>query len=84
MRLIDADVLAEVVNHWGESKGREEAADSIIYAINNAPAVEIVRCRECVSYIPENHNFAKHCRLTGIEMDEDGFCFYGERREDNE
>ena len=40
MKLIDADALAEVVNHWGEIKGREEEADSIIYAINNAPAIE--------------------------------------------
>lgn len=39
-RLIDGDALAEVVNHWGEIKGREEAADSIIYAIKEAPTIE--------------------------------------------
>lgn len=55
--------------------------------VMNAPAVdavEVVRCGDCRSYLPENHNFAKHCQLTGTEMDEDGFCSYGERRENNE
>lgn len=49
-KLISADRLIQFVENWGKHHGREEAADSFLYAIHNAPAVdavEVVRCRDC-------------------------------------
>lgn len=49
-KLISADKLIQFVKYWGKIRGREEAADSFLYAINNAPAVdavEVVRCKDC-------------------------------------
>lgn len=41
-KLISADELIQFVENWGKLHGREEAADSFLYAINNAPAVDAV------------------------------------------
>lgn len=57
-KLISADDLIQFVKHWGELRGREEAADSFLYAINNAPAVdavEVVRCEKCKYWEPMNN-----------------------------
>lgn len=41
-KLISADRLIQFVENWGKHHGREEAADSFLYAIHNAPAVDVV------------------------------------------
>ena len=41
-KLISADRLIQFVENWGKHHGREEAADSFLYAIHNAPAVDAV------------------------------------------
>ena len=72
MRLIDADKL----DWW--YKGRP-----IRRVIDEAPtvdAVPVVRCRDCKMRCPESVCIAKHCTLTGIPVDDDDFCSYGERR----
>ena len=44
-------------------------------------AVEVVRCKNCKMRCPESVCIAKHCTLTGIPVDDDDFCSYGERRD---
>lgn len=85
-KLISADKLIQFVENWGKHHGREEAADSFLYAINNAPAVDavaVVRCGDC-RHIVQIGN-AYYCKVwrghNGYGID--GFCCYGERREDN-
>lgn len=59
-----------------------EVADLIRDCIENAPTadvVEVVRCRDCISFHPKTDNLKRHCNLTGIEVEEDDFCSYGER-----
>lgn len=54
-KLISADRLIQFVENWGKHHGREEAADSFLYAIRNAPAVdavEVVRCKDCKYWVP--------------------------------
>jgi hypothetical protein len=46
-----------------------------------ADFVEVVRCKDCKMRCPESVCIAKHCTLTGIPVDDDDFCSYGERRE---
>ena len=48
---------------------------------DSVDAVEVVRCKDCKMRCPESVCIAKHCTLTGIPVDDDDFCSYGERRE---
>ena len=57
-----------------------------IHQIKNAPAVdavEVVRCENCEHFQEENKDWRQHCRLSGLQVDGDDFCSYGERRADN-
>lgn len=76
-RLIDADTIFN-----GEllmvSDVAYDAVHAIIERINNAPtvdAVEVVRCKDCLEF--------KYC-LHNEHNDPNGFCAWGEKREDAE
>jgi hypothetical protein len=57
--------------------GYEESAD---YLIEN-DVVPVVRCKDCKYRCPESISASKHCTLTGIPVDDDDFCSYGERKD---
>lgn len=48
----------------------------------NPDMVEVVRCRDCKCLYVEDRNLHQHCTLSGIPVDLDDFCSYGERREE--
>lgn len=85
MRLVDADTLKRKaqklsIEAWKINRVAKvtQILNQFIDWIEGMPtidAVEVVRCRDC-------KNRAKHvvCHFLG----EDGFCSYGERREDGE
>ena len=79
-RLIDADALL-MDNSWAfydENGNRNEAC----IAVENAPtvdAVEVVRCKDCKYY-----DGGYRCCATDIWTNPNGYCHYGERREDAE
>ena len=53
-------------------------------AIVNAPtvdAVEVVRCKDCKKV--NVGGLSLYCSLTGMPMDEDDFCSYGERKDND-
>ena len=92
-RLIDANALIATMKemycdgceHHHGVRCRACDFDCAIQDIENAPtvdAVEVVRCKECKMRCPESVCIAKHCTLTGIPVDDDDFCSYGERRTD--
>lgn len=85
MRLIDADALIQK-----ESVMRKGCA--YIEEINNAPtidAAEVVRCKECDSYVEvawrlddEGEKKECHCCVAhSIPVQPNDYCSYGERRE---
>ena len=102
MRVIDADELYRVkfhgypdieitpsdVNAEAYKRGWNDAIDAVVEC---APAVEIVRCKDCVYYEMLNNNEhycdAIYRDLSGddewvdFEPQEDHFCAYGVRRE---
>lgn len=84
-KLISAKWL---INHLEKnSKSYLESLDvaSMILIIREAPAVdaiEVVRCKDCEHYL--SVMYGSHCQLSGTEMDKDGYCSYGERKEANE
>ena len=42
-----------------------------------------VGCKDCKMRCPESITVVKHCTLTGVPVDDDDFCSYGERRSDD-
>ena len=69
MRLIDADAL--LAEYDRQHDGEPGKARKLIEDAPNVDAVEVVRCKECVS-----HNICKFEQFQGLN----GFCSYGERK----
>lgn len=91
-RLIDADALEEGKFHSIENWTPIESAswqrgwnDAIDAIIDNAPtvdAVEVVRCKDCKNYGTDGNRL--NCIVFCCSMPKNGFCSFGERREDAE
>lgn len=69
MRLIDADAL--LAEYDRQHEGEPGKARKLIEDAPNVDAVEVVRCKECVS-----HNICKFEQFQGLN----GFCSCGERK----
>lgn len=96
MRLIDADALKAIRFHdlpyspivpadcdtdekvYAYKLGWNDAIDAIVEAAPTVDAVEVVRCKDCF------HFWDGVCKahIDVIYVDDNGFCSYGERRED--
>ena len=74
MRPIDADALKANINtaFWSE----------IGKLIDNAPSIDIVRCKECKYCVDAGAQRALVCDNSYIDMDihPDAYCSYGERK----
>ena len=83
--------LKAIRNWWSHAVGIK---DNIVRMIENAPtvdAVEVVRCKDCKHY--HQYHYGKtedlcewgKCQLINMDVDmpENGFCCFGERRTDN-
>lgn len=62
--------------------------DSVNYFIVNAPAVvvqEVVRCKDCSYFCKTTVNKSGFliCPTSGMEITDNDFCSYGERKGDN-
>ena len=85
MRLIDADEL-KLDLKWLEEYDPPVYHD-VVSTIDEMPtvdAVEVVRCKDCKWYkrkYPWNGNIYE-CSYLEAPMDDDDFCSWGERRED--
>ena len=95
MRLIDADALLERERATGFAVGSRGCGKSLLTIcrnylhihVANAPtidAVPVVRCKDCVYYEEAKVNELGFiiCRASGMEITENDFCSYGERRSD--
>lgn len=92
-RLIDARYLTSQMYLICEVCQTENIfIDAIIDEIDNAPtvdAVEVVRCKDCVSYEERCPGFG-YCYhwdyeqgMSPNQVDADDFCSYGERKTDD-
>ena len=94
-RLIDANALSLgikiAIKYFGNAesdwlKGYSDGLDAAKDLIEQTPtidAVEVVRCRDCKFMIPQSHT--RYCTVWNAVngMGDDGFCNYGERKNDN-
>ena len=85
MRLIDADELK------GKAVADPDDGEHFVYCqdIDEAPtvdAVPVVRCKDCVysQSAKINKKGFLICPASGMEITDDDFCSYGERRKSNE
>ena len=77
MRLIDADALPR----FGNRKGLIHSGD-----VDNAPtvdAVEVVRCKDCKWFEPEDEDGDCWCYYDNDTTCRDGYCSMGEKKDDN-
>lgn len=80
MRLIDADVLIADLDKglWGKDYDKA-LAEAII---QDAPSIEIIRCRECKWFDDKDYGEpTRYCTWHESVVNADDFCSYGERRE---
>ena len=87
MRLIDADALDVLTIIGGRMDGKVKFAKAVNEMIQNAPtvdAVPVIRCKDCKHSEPWYAD-KRRCFLwsdAGIDVFEDGFCNYAERKEE--
>lgn len=97
MRLIDADALKpllreycvdddEVVMKWYDIMG----VDEVIDRAPTIDAVPVVRCKGCKRRMSAAKNgrvywdgYEYYCGIAHYGVTDDGFCFYGERKDDD-
>ena len=98
-RYIDADALKKVFERYLNAphvqigynigEGMRMAIKTCIELLDNErtiDAVPVVRCRECVYWdeAKVNRKGFLICPVSTMEIAEDVFCFYGERRSEDE
>ena len=81
MRLIDADALIAEFPHDEDWDYPVNTNSYVVEAINSAPSIDIVRCKECKHMdiyvdIDDDEYF---CRIHTDDVKADDFCSYGER-----
>ena len=92
MRLIDADVLDDVVQRINENGGlitrtEYKTIDRILFEFPTIDAVPVVRCKDCAwckvcDYDEEKYFICDYdCGLYG-DVDPDGFCYRGIERDE--
>lgn len=81
MRLIDADALKLAIRDDAEIVGRNYAR--IKMHINEAPTVEVVRCKDCRNCGEFDHNGIAMCDELVRYVYGDYYCADGERRTDD-
>ena len=76
MRLIDADALIKKLDEQIQMPTFMDC----LSAINSAPSIDIVRCRECKYWDDTIPNEIYCSLLEGLcDISGDSFCSYGER-----
>ena len=78
-RYINKDALIAEIKMDIEDDGLQEKM--VFYRINDAPSIDIVRCKEC-KWAKANGTYQWCGRLDSTaRITADDFCSYGERRE---
>ena len=86
MRLIDADALMADIERTIENSGCVNHEGEIMDCVRYAPEVDampVVRCGECRyrQKAKVNRKGFLICPASGMEITDDDFCSYGERKE---
>ena len=90
-RYIDADALHDALKakqKWvvrcGDKHNEGYTYDQVHFTIDDAPSIDIVRCKECKyckTYYHSYDNIPSRCLRTLNDVNADDFCSYGSRSE---
>ena len=75
MRLIDADALKKDLSENYVFYGFRQLLNDFYEALDSAPTIEIIRCRECKWWDKD----VEFCTRVSMCMKADDFCSYGVR-----
>ena len=78
-RYIDADALMKEIKMDIADNGLTERY--VFYRINEAPSIDVVRCKECRLWWRTTGSNYGDCRHFGLDTIENDYCSYGERKE---
>lgn len=84
-RYIDAEWLRSLYADFKDYGGRtdwETPVANVLATIDDAPSIDIVRCRECIHYGRDSERNTYGCNLHSIGMTPSDFCSYGEREDE--
>lgn len=80
-----ADIVGAITSSEAQKAFREMTGQEVYFQVikrmNETPAVDLVRCRECVNALPEYEHSLK-CTLWQMGTNYNAFCSYGERKDD--
>lgn len=79
-RYIDADALKAYLIEHGFYPVFIQRAIENVPSVENAPSIEVVRCKDCV----RKKSLDCPMFISGVKIDDDGFCHYGERGTEND
>ena len=84
MRLIDADALKKDLSENYVFYGFRQLLNDFYEALDSAPSIDIVRCKECKHSNSYESTFGKgwFCWRDHVKRNADDFCSYGERKDD--
>lgn len=86
MRLVDADEVYKVLTDYYNQRTeiQHKALKEAIERVHTVDAVEVVRCKDCRFFHRYGFKleYAECVNFDFYDTTEDGFCSYGERRED--
>ena len=89
--MIDADALKETIDR---EIFRHDTIDHVFQIIDDAPSIDIVRCKECKYHKPSKiwaeikpcivKPFpSMRCKMLNREVNADDFCSYGQKGDEN-
>ena len=80
MRLIDADAFIDDLYEHEFSNWCDK--DEVSTLVNEAPSIDIVRCKECKWRDKDNQGEDYCTYVKGLaDINDESFCSYGERKE---
>lgn len=84
MRRIDGDMLMKKIDGLLKEHSNSVEkwlANQIHIAVNEAPTIDVVHCRDCKHYRQNAEPEYEMCRHHIIYMEPEDWCSYGERME---
>ena len=78
-RYINANALKKRID---KEIFRHDTIDHVFQIIDDAPSIDIVRCKDCISNDINCGGEDNWCLYFGHDVYNDDFCSYGERKED--
>lgn len=81
-RYIDKDAVRRAIQEYCciQEEITPDGIAKVVMSVPTVDVVEVVRCKDCIHFISGSCNYFGYYTYVP-DVDEDGYCSYGERRE---